>query len=105
MAATIENPQERIKLLNQEYDTIAMKLSYLYAQKWNEFKGAGYDEEKSTELTDEYILPLLKAEIDSLKMKYPYSFDAQGAIQEAMMQSKGMRNAARFIKRSKNIKH
>src|SRR5690606_11183635 len=104
MAETIADPSARIKVINEEYDNIAMKLSYLYAQKWNEFKDAGYDEEKSSELADYYIYPLITAEIETLKMKYPYSFDAQGAIQEAMMQSEGMRNAARFIKRSKKYK-
>src|SRR5690606_5073424 len=104
MAATINNPQGRITQINKEYDNIAMKLSVMYAVKWKEFKDAGYDDEKSTELADEYIIPLIKAEIETLKMKYPYSFDAQGAIQEAMMQSQGMRNAARFIKRSKKYK-
>ena len=104
MAETIEDPSKRINKINNEYDNISMRLSYMYAQKWKEFKEAGYDESKSTELADEYIIPLLQSEINSLKMKYPYSFDAQGAVFDLMGKSNVLRNANRFIKRSKKYK-
>lgn len=98
IAETIKAPGVRLELIIAEFDFMSFKLSNIYAEKHEEFLTLGFDELKSTELTDEYVNALLNEELKILKRKYPYSFDAEGSVHELIGASKQLMRYGRFIK-------
>lgn len=98
LAKTLSSPSAQMEQINAELGYLSYEMGLIYAKKYEEFLTLGYGEDKAMEMADEYITGMINEELKILKRKYPYSFNAEGAVYELLGASKDLQNAKRFIK-------
>lgn len=83
---TLSKPTESINDINSEYMKISVHMTELYNRYYRELMMQGVPQGLAQKRADEYILPLLDAELQILALKYPYNFGSSSNESNLHMQ-------------------
>ena len=74
MINTISHPDQVVTAINDAYNAIGAKLSIEYRRVYVDLTNLGVSPEEARARADNYIAPILKAELKLLKIRFPFSF-------------------------------
>lgn len=76
MLNALKNPSAEIDKINKDYNILALKLSKQYRRVYTALLEAGYSVEESKRRADEYIAPLIMAEVKLIKAHHPFALSS-----------------------------
>ena len=97
MIETIQSPEKKLRLVLEEIKLISTDMAVYWAKSYNEFVQLGDPPIVASARADQYVLPMLKERMKILKIRYPYSFRAEGALNELLLRSEKISQNGRFI--------
>ena len=98
MIETISAPDKKLKLVLEEIKLISTDMASYWSRAYNEFIQLGDVATVASARADQAVLPLLKERMKVLKIRYPYSFRAEGALNELLLRSDKIMQNGRFIR-------
>lgn len=98
MIETIDNPSGKLKLVQKEIELISREMAVQWSKSYQEYLQLGDVPLVASSRADQAVLPLLKERMKVLKIRYPYSFRAEGALNELLLRSEQIMQNGRFIR-------